>query len=167
MKYSLKLHLTQDGIKSHEEEKKCIGFFRSRGFSHDTVRVPVKILRELIKSSLKYGKAKPAANEIAVHLMTDQNTYTIEVMNQVDETCSGRLENLDKIIQFIRGYQDPSEAYLLMKQEASNNYAYDVTDGLGLARIAYEESATFDFYISKDNDLIISAVSSLEAGSFT
>jgi hypothetical protein len=87
-------------------------------------------------------------------------------VHPVDHTCCDKLKELDKTIQFIRGYQNPFEAYMLKRKEASKSSSCDVTNSLGLARIAYEENAMLDFFISEDNDLFLSAVSSLEAGSW-
>jgi hypothetical protein len=55
---------------------------------------------------------------------------------------------------------------MLKKNEASNNFSHDAASGSDLARIAYEENAVIDFFISEDKELILSAISSLEAGSF-
>ncbi len=141
-------------------------FLKSHGFSDDTVKVPVRILRELIKNSVKYGnKFKPAVNEIAVRLQMDKNTYTIEVMNQVNETCSDQLKELDKTIQFIRGYQDPYEAYSIRLAEVAAHPFNTETIDLGLVKIAYEGGVILDFFVSEDNFLNLSAVGSLDGDS--
>ena len=160
MRNSTKLDLTLNDHEIHEVEKKSSNFFRSLGFSDHSVQVPVMILRELIKNAIKYGKCAPPANEIAVRLQTNKNTYTIEVMNPVDETCSDRLRELDKTIQFIRGYQDPYEAYSIRLAEiAARPYSAEAND-LGLVKIAYEGGAILDFFVSEDNFLVLSAVGS-------
>ena len=137
-------------------------FLKSHGFSDDAVHVPVMVLRELIKNSIKYGKFAPAAYEIAVRLQVDKNTYTIEVLNSVDKTCSDRLKELDKTIQFIRGYQDPYEAYSIRLAEvAAPSFNAEAND-LGLVKLAYEGGAILDFFVSEDNFLNLSAVGSLD-----
>jgi hypothetical protein len=82
-------------------------------------------------------------------------------MNPVDESCRTRLEELDRAIQFIRGYQDPFEAYMVMKKMSPKQKRHGEAEGLGLAEIAYEGNATLDFFISEDNILNLSAVKRL------
>jgi len=138
-------------------------FLKSHGYSDDAVQVPVMILRELIRNSIRYGKFAPAANEIAVRLQIDKNTYTIEVLNPVDKTCSDRLKELDKTIQFIRGYQDPYEAYSKSLAElAAPSFLAEANDP-GLVKIAYEGGAILDFFVSEDNFLNLSAVGNLDS----
>jgi len=121
------------------------------------------ILRKLIKNSIKYGRLAPSANEIAVRLQIYKSTYTIEVMNPVHKTCSDRLEELDKTIQFIRGYQDPFEAYSIrLADVAANPFKAEAND-LDLIKIACEGGAILDFFINEDNFLNLSAVGSLES----
>lgn len=137
-------------------------FLKSHGFSDDAVQVPVMILRKLIKNSMKYGRFAPAGNEIVVRLQIDKNSYTIEVINPVVETCSDRLKELDKTIQFIRGYQDPYEAYSIRLADVTA-HPYDTeANDLDLVKIAYEGGAILDFFVNEDNFLNLSAVGSLE-----
>jgi len=139
-----------------------ISFLKSHGFSDDAVQVPAMVLRKLIKSSINFGRYAPAANEIAVCLQIDKNTYTIEVTNPVCETCSDRLKELDKTIQFIRGYQDPYEAYSRrLSDVAATPFNTEVND-LDLVKVAYEGGAILDFFVNEDNFLSLSAVGSLE-----
>ena len=120
------------------------------------------VLRELIKKSMKYGLFKIAADGIAVRLQIDKNMYTIEVLNPVDNTCDHRLKELDKTIQFIRGYQDPYEAYSRrLSDVAATPFNTEVND-LDLVKVAYEGGAILDFFVNEDNFLSLSAVGSLE-----
>jgi len=141
-------------------------FLKSHGFSDDTVQVPIMILRKLIKNGIKYGKFSAAAKEINVQIHIAEKSFTIEVRNPVDDTCSDRLQELDKTIQFIRGYQDPFEPYAIMRGEVSNNYFNAKTSGLGLAQIAYEGKALLDFFVSEDNILNMTAVGNMEGNIF-
>ena len=136
-------------------------FFRFHGLPDDAVQVQVRILRELIKNGVKYAKFTPSENTIRVGIHIDDNSVSIEVMNPVDESCRTRLEELDRAIQFIRGYQDPFEAYMVMKKMSPKQTRHGEAEGIGLAEIAYEGNATLDFFISEDNILNLSAVKRL------
>jgi hypothetical protein len=136
-------------------------FLRSLGFSDKAVHTQLMILRELIKNGIKYGNVMKTKNEITAHIRIAENKITIEVRNPVDETCFEHLKELDKTIQFIRGYQDPYEAYQLKQKETNQNSSHHDTNGLGLARIACEGSVIIDFFVSKDNILNLCAVRSL------
>jgi hypothetical protein len=136
-------------------------FFRLHGLPDETVQAQVMILRELIKNGAKYAKFTPSENEIRVGIHIDDHTVSIEVMNPVDESCRTRLEKLDRAIQFIRGYQDPFEAYMVMKKMSPKQTPHGEAVGLSLAEIAYEGNATIDFFISEDNILNLTAVKRL------
>jgi hypothetical protein len=136
-------------------------FFKSNGLSDSAVHTQLMILRELINNAIMYGDLAKSKNKITVHIQIAENTIMVEVRNPVDETCFEQLEELDKTIQFIRGYQDPYEAYLLKKMETSQNPSHREINGLGLARIACEGSALLDFFVSKDNILNLFAVKHL------
>jgi hypothetical protein len=162
MKNTIKFNLEPECQDIDMAGDRGSSFLKSHGFSDDMVQVPVMILRQLIKNSIKYGKFTPTANEITVRLQIDKNTYTIEVMNPVDETCSDRLKELDKTIQFILSYQDPYEAYSIKLAEfASHPFNAEAND-LSLLKIAYEGGAILDFFVSEDNFLNLSAVGSLD-----
>jgi len=161
MKNTLILKLKLDYRIIDTAEKRSSYFLRSHGFSDHTVQIQIDIITELIKNAIKYADFTSAA-EIYVRLQINKNTYTIEVINPIDETCSGRLMELDKTIQFIRGYQDPYEAYLMKMAEIAADPSKAEANDLGLAKIAYEGGAILDFFISEDNFLNVSAVGSFD-----
>ena len=86
----------------------------------------------------------------------------MEVTNPFDESCRADLETLDRLVQWIRGHQDPFEAYLEKLEEVSRKPLQDETSGLGLARIAYEGGALLDFFVDERNFLNVSAFAALE-----
>jgi len=162
MKNTIKFNLEQNSRVLDMAADRGSSFFKSHGFSDEAIHVPVMVLRELIKNSIKYGKFAPAANEIVVRLQIDKNTYTIEVLISVDKTCSDRLKELDKTIQFVRGYQDPCEAYQIRLTEAAAPSFNTEANDLGLVKIAYEGGAILDFFVNEDDFLNLSAVGSLD-----
>ena len=162
MKNSIQLHLDSNLHKIKDLEEKIRNFLISNGFSDAAVQIQIMIIKELITNGLKYGKAASSENRISVGIHLDERTITFEVQNPVDATCFDRLKELDTTIQFIRGYQDPFEAYLIKQQEVSRNPHGDKRNGLGLARIAYEGDAMLDFFISEDSTLNLYAVKNLD-----
>ena len=136
-------------------------FLKSNGLSDNAIHTQLMILRELINNGIKYGDLSKSKNKITVHIHIAENTITVEVRNPIDEACFEQLKELDKTIQFIRGYQDPYEAYLLKQKETYKNPSHSEIIGLGLARIACEGSAMLDFFVSKDNILNLFAVKRL------
>lgn len=147
------------------EIEKLVGkienILKSFDFSKGSIKTQIMIIQELIKNGIKVGNLNPSESEITVCLSISDNTITIEVKNPVNETCTENLKHLDKTIQFIRGFQDPFEAYLIMQNKTMTNKNREEVRGLNLAKIAYEGQALLDFYVSDDNILNQSAVRSV------
>jgi hypothetical protein len=95
---------------------------------------------------------------MSVHLYIDAAAVTVEVVTPVNPLAHERLAQLDKAIQWIRGYQDPFEPYAAKRREAAAGSDRANADGYGLARIAYEAGAVLDFYVSEDGILHLYAV---------
>ena len=162
---SITFNLSPDGRGIETAGQKSSRFLETKGLSKEAVDIQMMILKELINSGLKYGTSKPQKDDLAVNISIEDNTITFEVKNSVDETCCDRLKELDKTIQFIRGYQDPFEAYTLKQKEAFLDTSNNKPNGLGLARIAYEGNAILDFFVSEDNILNLYAVRNLDNSS--
>jgi hypothetical protein len=62
------------------------------------------------------------------------------------------------MVQWIRGHQNPFEAYMTRLQEVSGQALDHPESGLGLVRIAYEGQALRDFFVDDQNILAVSAV---------
>jgi hypothetical protein len=62
------------------------------------------------------------------------------------------------MIQWIRGFQDPFEAYVERMKIVSAQPYSNGESGLGLTRIAYEGRSVIDFYVDEGNVLAVSAV---------
>ena len=159
MEFSLK----SKGGEIKKLERKSSNFLKSKGYSDDIIETQLMILKELIISSKEFDDLRPSEFEMSVQLHIEDNTITVEVKKPVCESDYGKLEELDRTIQWIRGYQDPLEQYMINLAEASGASHIAETNGLGLARIAHEADAIIDFYVSEDNVLNLSAVSNLNA----
>lgn len=137
-------------------------FLQSQGLSDETIHSLSMIVSELIENGIKYGNFKMVEKEVIVAINLNKNTVIIEVFNPVDESAFKHLSRLDKTIQWIRGYQDPFEAYIERLKEVSKKPLNDMESGIGLVRIAYEGKGLLDFFVGENNLLNVSVVSNLE-----
>jgi hypothetical protein len=114
---------------------------------------------ELAENSIKYGDFKNEANNVEINVKIIDNEIFILVKNPVGEFTKPYLVELDKIIQWVRGFQDPYEAYIERMKEISTEPIDTNKSGLGIVRIFYEGKATIDFFINEEKMLNVSAVS--------
>ncbi|MHA2220379.1 MAG: ATP-binding protein, partial [Candidatus Hodarchaeales archaeon] len=119
------------------------------------------IISELAENSIKYGSFADPEHKVEVNVSLSSDKITVEVINPYDETAHRHLKRLDKTIQWIRGYQDPFEAYIERMREVSRKPLTDEESGLGLVRIAYEGGAILDFFVNENGMVNISTISML------
>lgn len=146
-----------EGVRNTSSE-----FFRSHGFSGDAVNALTMVISELVENGIKYGDFRTPENNVILTIHIGPRIVTVQVINPVDETAYDHLKRLDRTIQWIRGYQDPFQAYTERIREVSKRPLHDKESGLGLVRIAYEGKSILDFFVGEDNILNVSAVSMLE-----
>ncbi len=137
-------------------------FLKSHRVTEPAADALFMVISELLENSLKYGVYAREGEGVTLSIRVTENQVIVEVVNPFDETCRSHLETLDRMVQWIRGYQDPFEAYVEKLREVSRRPLQDETSGLGLARIAYEGGAILDFFVDETNKLNVSAVSTLE-----
>ncbi|MBW2431360.1 MAG: ATP-binding protein [Deltaproteobacteria bacterium] len=162
MKKSIEFNIKPDWDEIEKIRNESADFLQSHKLSDDTVHSLSMIISELIENGIKYGNFKMLENKVVVMINIERNTVTIEVLNPVDESAFKHLSRLDKTIQWIRGYQDPFEAYIERIKEVSKKPLNDVESGIGLVRIAYEGKALLDFFVGENNMLNVSVVSNIE-----
>jgi hypothetical protein len=161
MKESITFYLKPNGNEIEKVREKSCDFLKSHGFPDKTVKEQIMILKELAKTCMNYTNFKTPNKKMTVQIHIDENKITLEVMKPVDETNCNDLKELDKTIQWIRGYQDPFEAFAKLKAASINSHC-EKSNGMALARIAYEGNAILDFFVSEDNILSLLAVRNLE-----
>jgi threonyl-tRNA synthetase len=159
----MEFRLKSNGGEIKKLERKSSNYLKSNGYSDEVIETQILILKELIISSKEFDDPSASEFEMSVQFHIEDNAITVEVKKPVCESDYGKLEELDKTIQWIRGYQDPLEQYMTNLAEASAVSHIAETNGLGLARIAHESDAIIDFYVNEDNVLNLSAVSNLPA----
>jgi hypothetical protein len=112
--------------------------------------------QELLENAVKYGAFRDG-ERIVLEIRAAGEDVTVEVKSRV-ALDDAHLRRFDQMIQWIRGFQDPFEAYVeRMKIVSAQPYAHGES-GLGLTRIAYEGRCIIDFYVDDESTLAVSAV---------
>jgi hypothetical protein len=165
VKNSLELNVKPTDHDIEKMRQRTGSFMKSHGVSDGGVHSQFRIIRELIKIGIKYGNFLYADIKLTVNVQVDKNTITVEIHTPINESNFERFKELDKIIQLIRGYHDPFEAFMIKQKKASRNSPQGDSSALELSKLAYEEKVILDFFISEDNILQISAIRRLEGNS--
>ncbi len=139
------------------------GFFAAHGLPSDSIDALTMVLSELMENAVKYGYYEGAQRDIAVSLDVASNAVTVEVKSPLPGHADAAMAKLDHMIQWIRGYQDPFQAYLARLEEVSAQSLDSTESGLGLVRVAYEGQSILDFYVDDRNVLAINAVHARES----
>jgi len=100
--------------------QKCSDFLASKDFADDAVHALTMVVSELTENSIKYGTFKNNKKEVLVDVYVGYDMVTIEVNNPIGKEAHDNLQRLDKMIQGIRGYQDPFEAYIEKMKEVES-----------------------------------------------
>ena len=162
MKKSIEFNVKPEWDEIEKIRNESAEFLQTHELTDDTIHSLSMIISELIENGIKYGNFKMIENRVVVIINIERNAVTIEVLNPVDENADEHLSKLDKTIQWIRGYQDPFEAYIERIKEVSKKPIKDDESGIGLVRIAYEGKALLDFFVGENNILNVSVVSNIE-----
>ncbi len=162
MNKSIEFDVKPDWDEIEKVRNESADFLQAHELSDDTTHSLSMIISELIENGLKYGDFETEGNKVVVIINVAANMVTVEVLNPVNKSAYEHLSKLDKTIQWIRGYQDPFEAYIERIKEVSKKPLHDMESGIGLVRIAYEGNAVIDFFVAENNMLNVSVVSNLE-----
>jgi hypothetical protein len=141
-----------------EVREKATAFLEGQHLSRDTVDAIAMVVCELTENAAKYGEFASEADAIDIGILLGQGQVTIEVVNPVKRSDGANLSRLDETVQWIRGFQDPFEAYLNRLRELSTEGLEGTESRLGLVRIAYEGRAVLDFYVNEHSTLAVSAI---------
>lgn len=131
-------------------------FYGAQGLDSDSVHAMSMVCTELVENAVKYGYFAQKESISATFCASD-GTLSVAVSCPVAPDQDGHLERLDRMIQWIRGYQDPFEAYIERLKIVSSQSLSSKESGLGLVRIAYEGRAVVDFYVDQQDMLLVSA----------
>lgn len=135
-------------------------FLKSHGISEKTVDEQIMVLEEIVKCGTAFDNFAPSDDQTRIGINIDEEVIRIEFSRALSEDAISRIQELDKIIQFINGFQDPFEAFTKMKSDSSS-LRRNGFNGDGLARIAYEGKAMIDFFVNEHNILKLYAIRDL------
>jgi hypothetical protein len=135
----------------------CERHLMAHGLSRDETYGLCMVVRELLENAVKYGRFADGAPPIDLLVEVGAREVIVEVKNPVG-VDSEHLREFDRAVQWIRGFQDPFEAYVDRLKIASAQAWGSGKSGLGLTRIAYEGRCVLDFYVDATNTLAVSAV---------
>lgn len=114
---------------------------------------------ELVENGIKYGdNRRLTRSEVELIVSATSKTITVQVKNRISEETRFHLRQLDRTLQWVRGFQDPFQAYIERIKEISREPSTRGTSGLGIVRIAYEARAAIDFIVGEDDTINVSAV---------
>ena len=111
MSKSIKLEIKPKWDEIEKIRNKSSQFLKSRGFSKDMVQAFTMVISELVENSIKYGQFGSSNKKVLIDILVSANSVIAEVTNPIDESAVKNLRTLDKTIQWIRGFQNPLEAY--------------------------------------------------------
>ncbi|MCB1189860.1 MAG: hypothetical protein H7A23_18530 [Leptospiraceae bacterium] len=111
---------------------------------------------ELIENAIKYGNIdNNSKTTVDFSLKGNGNNFILEVKNKISPDSRDNIKQLDEKIQWIRGYQNPYEAYVeSMKFISKLDESFSQ---MGLVRISYEAGAILDFFVNESDEILISA----------
>ena len=151
---ALRIDPEWDAIKAAWDP--CRAMLSRVEFDDDATYQLAMVLQELLENAVKYG-AFDAGEQISVGVRAGPDDVTLEVKSRVGVN-DANLRRFDQMIQWIRGFQDPFEAYVERMKIVSAQPYSNGESGLGLTRIAYEGRCVIDFYVDDENALAVSAV---------
>lgn len=143
---------------------RCMDFLKAEGLDVDAQNALAMVACELAENATKYGHFQGEKKEkevVKIALEVLPSHITVKASNPVTQAEAETLNVLDQTIQWIRGFQDPFQAYLERLRDVSSQSLSSTESRLGLVRIAYEGQSTLDFYVGRDGILVVSATYSL------
>ncbi|MCG8481031.1 MAG: hypothetical protein MI724_18200 [Spirochaetales bacterium] len=139
--------------------EKIHGFLRSIYMPDHEVDTYTMVACELVENGIKYGDSGSSSRaEVELMLSIVGFSITVEVKNRIGDETRFHLRQLDRTLQWIRGFQDPFQAYVERVKEISREPTDQGMSGLGIVRIAYEARAAIDFIVDEDDTIRVSAV---------
>ena len=134
----------------------CRAVLARAGLTDDESYQLAMVAQELLENAVKYGAFRNG-ERVGLEIRVRPEETIVEVKNRVG-VGDANLRRFDQMVQWIRGFQDPFEAYVERMKIVSAQPYSNGESGLGLTRVAYEGRCVLDFYVDDENTLAVSAV---------
>lgn len=161
--FSLRIKPDWDEIPQARNE--CRHYLESVDCPRDRLEVICMVTSELLENAVKYGGLRRKTDGIDLQIKAEPENVLLEVKGALGFTYrplspegNPDLKKLDHMIQWIRSFQSPFQAYIERLQEVARQPLESDESGLGLVRIAYEGQALLDFFVDENDVLSISAI---------
>lgn len=142
---------------------RVVAFLAANGIPDESINTYAMIACELVENGIKYGYFSLRTPSVKVSITIEGNQFSVLVSNPFSRTnASNFLAELDRTIQWVRGFQDPFEAYMERMKAISREPMEVDKSGLGIVRITREGRAVLDFVVEENNTLSVSAVTTIE-----
>lgn len=158
MNNEIRMSITPDWDNIEAVRVKAGNFLKSKKLNEDVTDAVIMNISELLENAVKYGDYSGAVKEIIASISISERDITVEVKSPVKDEDDKHFRRLDKIVQWVRGYQNPFEAYIEKIKEIALQPVDDSQSGLGIVRIAYEGQSIIDFFVNENNIISVSAV---------
>ena len=162
MKPARQLFVSSDWSEVARVNTEVARFLHASGLSAEDVDKYTMVVCELVENGIKYGHFREDLNTVQVRVGIANGAISVLVTNPVGGVTQTYLGELDRAIQWVRGFQAPFEAYIARMRAISREPLTADKSGLGLVRITYEGQAILDFYLEENQTLSVSAVSNLK-----
>src|SRR5207249_2225480 len=90
---------------------RCMDFLKQEGLDPDSQNALSMVACELAENATKYGHFDGDKEVVRVSLAVQSAHVTVTVSNPVTPKEADELAILDHTVQWIRGFQDPFQAY--------------------------------------------------------
>ncbi|MGA2615090.1 MAG: ATP-binding protein [Spirochaetia bacterium] len=162
MSPELELRVASDWNEVGRVNQAVSEFLSGCGLPAEGVDKYTMVACELVENGIKYGHFSGEKDVVNVRVWIAGGTISVLVSNPIGNYSRTYLSELDRTIQWVRGFQAPFEAYIARMKAISREPLETDKSGLGLVRITYEGRAMLDFYLDENDTLSVSAVSTLE-----
>ena len=157
MAHELKLTANSDWNEIARVNTEVAAFLRNASLSPQNVDTFTMVACELTENGIKYGRHDASA-AVTLLVSVSDRTVSITATNGITTGSRKHLHELDRTLQWVRGFQDPFEAYVERVKQISREPLGQAKSCLGIVRIVHEGRATIDFVLGEDESLSVSIV---------
>ncbi len=137
----------KDWSEAERLMENMIALLKAHDCSDDFTRTQIEIIEQLIEKGSHFGTKNAGDPEMTVCLSIEEGEVTAEVKRKVAESDYGKLEDLDRTIQRLRGSQVPYRPSMSNYRLLHGHTKNLSMNGSELGRLAFDAGVDFDFYV--------------------